>query len=572
MKLLLKSLLFLILLQAFNFKGICQTKYEPTILILSPNKVNADKSSEKEISSLNSDLIAKLKDVDTTKIFGSDEFMHQPENLRLMYKSQIEFQYNPSFVKSISLISCNYLAYKFFEKFPNLLFKLKDEKLDSDLLSLRTLAKSNELQYVLNFPTVSFYKDKGVVYSKIAVQLYDLESNSFVLDSLYIGDWHNPGFEFSCQDKSLACTINNALSKALVDITNIISNNSPTLTKERELTFERFDVLSNDYFKRLYNIKKLTSIISSKDSSIDTKNAYQILFNNDSTKFISFFIEQVPKQGFETFKANKKDRNVNILTNKDIKDKGFFDEVPNTYAFIVKGENYEGRWYYEKSNVTYFTVDNLSQGKLIYFNNLQSWNFFKDGTTDFNPDFWQTSQFEKVEDLKKDPNWDKYHDMWEDEEANNRDYIGLTKIVANQLSSIEETKNDSLSKELKVNQFLPYYSHLKKVSADQCNDIYDHSIILPKSREFAINPALFTNKKGEMTIHYFVYVSKIDRIFEWTYFEPLSVKNRSDFGPTVVDQISKLTSWNFSHMFLDDPNFWDSYVFTKVNGQYKYLK
>src|SRR5690606_25491942 len=202
------------------------------------------------------------------------------------------------------------------------------------------------------------------------------------------------------QDKTIHCTINNALSSALAEVIQAIASNSPTLKRERELSSKRYDKLVENHLTKPCDVEPLKSIIQDS-SDLSLEHVFQVLYDNSNTIFVASSVEQVSTQNFKVLKDNEKDKNVSIITSKDIKDKGFLNEVPQTYAFIIKGVNYNDQWYYEKSNATYFEAGSLSEAKKIYFNNLQKWDFFIENTTIRNPHFWETALFEKVPDLKK---------------------------------------------------------------------------------------------------------------------------------------------------------------------------
>ena len=275
-------------------------------------------------------------------------------------------------------------------------------------------------------------------------------------------------------------------------------------------------------------------------------------------------------QDFKTLKDNKKDKNVNIISNNDIKDDGFLDDIPKTYAYIVKGVKYEDKWYYEKSNVTYFEAKTLNDGQHFFFNNLQKWNFFKENSTEFNPDFWETELFKKVPDLKKDPDWEKYGEsMWKTDEINKRPYIGFYDIVANKMQEAIEKDNLEFEKK-KKELFTKFYENLKSKDSKTYNKISEHSLIDPTDKSVVINPTLITNKEGVKTIHYFVILVNQNNIFEWNYFEPKVVIDNL-YGSQVVDQINSLTDWNFSVDNLNDSEFWNRYVLLKTEAKYKYL-
>jgi hypothetical protein len=430
-----KTLTTISLLLTF-FVSFGQTTYEPQILILSPNDIKHDKAFDKEITDYNILLNKNIKFDEQQKGLKSEEFSTQPANIKRMMQSEVAYSKNLDFFKQTSYICEQFLTYKFFEKFPNLLIELKDIKSKGSIEDLKRISGQAKLQYVLNFPSILFYKENDISYAKLAVQLYDYSTNSLLIDTSYIGNWNNPGFEFACSDGSLSCTINNSLSQALDNVVYNIATNSSTLKKERALSKERLETIRNNYYKKPFSKSFISNIIPLKDSNINLNNLYQTLINEDSTKFVGFFLDKVAKQNFKQLNENKNDNNVNIINDKSIKDTGYLDNIPQTYAYIVKAVKYKGKWYYEKSNVTYFEPQDNEEGRLQFLNNLQTWNFFKEALTTFNPDFWETNLFNKVKDLRKDPEWNKYGTtIWKTEEEENRNYIGLYEIVADQLKN-----------------------------------------------------------------------------------------------------------------------------------------
>ena len=110
-----------------------QTKYEPQILILAPNKTTCEKTLDKEVLDYNKKLKQSQATLDKSKSFDSPEFKNQPENIQAMAKCDVEYSKNLDFYKQSSSICEQFLAYRLFEKFPNLLIKLIDKKSDSEI-------------------------------------------------------------------------------------------------------------------------------------------------------------------------------------------------------------------------------------------------------------------------------------------------------------------------------------------------------------------------------------------------------------------------------------------------------
>lgn len=570
-----KSLILLVSVLGFM---VCfgQTKYEPQILVLSPNEVTYDKVFEKEIANYNKEI--KKAQQQRTGEMSPDKMDGQPDNIKTMLQNEIAFSKTLDFAKQTTFITEQYLAYRFFEKFPNLLVTLKDIKCSGNIAELKKIAIDQDFQYILNFIKINFYQDEGISKAKISVQLYDLASDGILLDKNYIGDWHNPGFEFTCQDRSLACTINNALSPALSEIIGIVATNSPTLQKEKLLGQQRFNTLINDYLSKPYDTIFINKIIAPSDSNINRQSLYQCLVDESKTKFLAFYLEKAMLNDFKSLKNSKKDKSINIISTKDIQDPGFLDGVPQTYAYIVKGVQYKDKWYYQKSNATYFEAKDTEDGKQKFFNSLQKWGFFQENSSDFNPDFWETNQFQKIEDLTKDPEWNLYGEtIWKTEEKENRDYIGMYEIVATELKKIKDQENEKLDSTLSHSIFIPFYEKQVKnnpLDFAKYSMLYKKlTLIYPRERNVILNPLMVTNSKGEKTLHFYLAFTDTKTVYEWTYFKPKIIAEKVwHYGSDLIDQLKTITEWNFAFTTLDDKNFWDKYVLTKSGDNYTYLK
>jgi hypothetical protein len=431
----------------------------------------------------------------------------------------------------------------------------------------------------------------------ISVQLYDNISQTLLINSDYEGDWTNPGFEFACNNKSIDCAINNALSKALKDVIYQVASNSPTIKRDRELAQQRFDKLVTDYYSKPNDKEFLKPIIPQPDSNIVLSDQFQILIDSTKTKFIAFFIEQVSAQDFKTMKDNKRDKNVNIISSKDIKDEGFLDDIPQTYAYIVYGVEYNDKWYFEKSNVTYFEAKNLEEGKQKYFYNLAKWQFFKDNSTEFNPDFWESYFFAKVESsivndkdeideiklllekAKTSDDKEIFQSMIDDyyeKDLKNKEYFGLYEIVADQLKKEAAIKAANFEHNIVEEIIHPLSEKIKSegnyevVTLNQMSK--DYLLIYPSDKSIFLSPIKVKEKDDEMFLRYFVLIPNNDSysIYEWKYLNPEDFKN-SRLGPSFMDQINTLTTWNFSYKNLEDKEFWDKYILLKKGNEYLYL-
>ena len=525
-------------------------KYEPQILILTPNEFKSDKSFESELKSKKIELSKRPKNNEQAQYIKSDEFKKQPENIQKITLSEIKFTEKLDFTKEATFIAHQYLVYRFYERFTNLLILLSDQKSIGNLTDLRRIADTEKIQYVLNFSRIELFKRDGISFAKISVQFYDNVSQTFLINSEYEGDWTNPGFEFTCSDKSIDCTISNAISKALGDVIFQVASNSPTLKKERELAQLRFDELVTKYYSKPNDKDFLKPIVLQTDSNIVLNDQYQILVDPTKTKFVAFFIKQVSAQDFKTLKDNKRDKNVNIISNKNIKDEGFLDDIPQTYAYIIKGVKHNDKWYYEKSSVTYFEVKDLEEGKQEYFYNLAEWDFFKENSTEFNSNFWESDFFNIKERVSYSDEITKYKKEGE--------------VSLNFENKIINEVIKPLTEKIKVE------GNYEIVSLNQM--AYDYLLVYPKEKNVILSPINVKKRGSDMFIRYFVLIPHNEdyEIYEWNYLDQKKFKN-SKSVPSFMEQINTLVTWNFSYKKLDNPEFWEKYVLLKAGNDYKYL-
>lgn len=549
-------------------KALPKSKFEPELLILSPGKTTFHASAAKAIEGINK----KLKTKQSEEEEGQSEVTE--ENGRLMMESAMTYSEKLNFFNQASKMAQYYLAYRFIERFPNTLILVKDIKAPEGLDALAKLAENEKMPYVLSFPSMHIAKEKGQFVLYLKVQLYEMESNSLLLDKEYIGDQRNQGFEFSC-DGSINCTINNALFEALAEVIREIASNNKTLKAEQILKEKRYSMIETDLLPKALDASLIEKIIPKSDSTIQLNGLYQTLYNADQTKFVGFLYRKVDKQNFKSLAESKKDKQVKILSGSNIKEEGFLDHIPQSYSYIVKGVFSNGRWYYKKDKVTYFEAENEKEGKLSYLNNLQSWGYFKDNLTEISPDFWNGELFEKIPDRRKDPNWEKYQDMWETEERENRNYIGMYEMVADQLKE-EKTASEQAFQDSVFNQvFQPFYDGKSKSGEDEILGYQpsskDFLLIYDSGKKVILNPIEIKDARGVIKVRYFAFLPASGEVYEWNYF-PASVSKKGSVNNSIMENLATITKWNYSYDTLDDEQFWNNYVLLKENGAYRYLK
>lgn len=571
-----------------------QGNYEPTILILTPNATSADKQLKKVIKSFDKEIKQSQEKAVKESEKTLAEIGDRAENVKIMYQKKIEFSKDMGLYSLIPLIAEGYLQYRFYERFTNLLIYAINEKSKGSVDELSTLANNHEMQYILNFPKVNSYVENGTKKSAITVQLYDNVQKQILFEKEYIGEDRNPGFEFACSDSSLHCTFNNALSQALGEIISVVASNNPTIIREKQLAQERTDMLFTTYYPKI-PASEIVEIISKNDTSISTDGFYHGFMDESKTKFIGFFAYNSSASSFSDVKDSK-DKNVNIITD-DLTD---LDNVPRIYAHIVLGIQYESKWYIQKSNVTYFNADDFETGKKEYFNNLQKWNFFKEESSEFNPDFWETYFFSKVEssvernkdkieeytklkeqvtnDEDKEIYQDMINDFYEDD-LKNQGYFELYDIVASEMRKQDREQREQFEINFSETVLTPFFSsYIKKsdmgiLEYKKLNG-KKFAIIYPRDKSIFLCPILFNYKDDKSELHYYILIPADNdhHIYKWNYFEPVTPKYNSMYGGDINEQLNTITTWNFSFDYLEDKKFWNKYVLKKSGDNYDYLE
>lgn len=564
--------------------NLALTQTGPQILILSPNETKFESALDKELLKNVNNYKKSLNLEQADAFLLSDEFKKRPENAQIMTKSEIEYLRTLDHKNIVSYLAEQYLSYKLYEKFEGVVVRLKNARSNGSTAELKKIAADENTTFVLNFSAIELYKEKRQSFAKITVQLYDHSSGKMLLSETYTGGWENPGFDYACEEHSVNCCINNALSQIVKAANRAIIANDPTAKMQKQLATERAEFLDNNYLKKPFDRTVLQQIIPSSDKRIETDKAYQALFSSDQTKFVAFFAERVPTDAGMDFVKQKDDRRKNIQTEKEM---DFFSgKIPNTYAYIVKGVKYEGKWYYEKAEVNYFNASNLEEGRRIFFCNLQEWNFFTDKSSAPSPEFWESSGksghllksnilFEKVTDIRQDPKWEDYKDMWETREQEDRPYIGMYEIVAEQLKEAKEA-SDKLKEQVIIDKYMiPLTDKLRKnyESVQLKSMSRDFLLIYPTDERVMLCP-VSVKKNGAETLLYVILVKQPDnayKTYEWTYV-PNTTHKENKLSNELMDRLNSVTRWNYAYSRLNDDHFWNDLVLLKSDGNYQFLK
>lgn len=551
-----------------------QASIEPQILILSPYKTNYDKAFEDELNIKNKEIQLSAQKAIKENTFLPSGFKYETESIQASYRSQLEYSKNLDFFKDVSSTLLKLLVDNFKLNFRNPLITLKDTVSVGLINDLRKISKKENVQFVVNFPLIELYKYNETSYAAVTFQLFDKVTDGIVLENTFSEDWSDRNLMLPCTDKTIDCCVKNALHKITLRIREAVKLNSPNFIQERNIFKERSELLTKNYLYQPFDQHFLDTIIPISDSTISFNSLYQLLINNDRSKFVALFSERISGKVYLSYQNSRKINGpVNVSLPVDNSDMAM-----GSYSYIISGVRYNNKWYYEKSNIFYTDARNDEEGKKSMLFKLTKLNFFKDNSTEVNPDFWETKLFEKVDTVPNNSFIQGYKELlWKIDSSNYKDYIGLSKIVA---KKFRKEKRDSLR--LKDSEIINTYIKplTDKLNAQKKYEVvslrykfFDHIFVNTSDRKVILCPVNLKERGKDSTLKYFVLLQDQNnryKLYEWNYFESSNSSN-NDSIHTLKDQINSLTYWEYSIDTVDDPKFWNEYVLKQSSGKYVYL-
>ena len=569
-RLALLSIAFAIFCNTFS-----QEKFSPRILVLSPLKTSHTPDIDKEVDSTYRVFVKMLKESEKSPPKIKDD----PESVGIMYRGMMKYAENINMYKMVSVESASGLLDRFLHQLDKMLVIIEDSVNKDGINGLRKLANSRNMDYVLSFEEVSFYRDNGKPRVKGSVQFYDRAANSLVMNKVHIGTAHPQDNIYCCERETLDCAINNFATHLVEDLGELMTATNATLKKhkqqqdrERTLQEQREELLINHYFKRSWDGTIAKQAIPETDSTINLHDMYYSLHNKKQDRFVAFFIRELSDG---EMRARGLPTDTSAIYDKDTLYPG---DPGASRAYMVAGLNYLSKWYYVVYSDQFLMGLTAEEGKPYFFKSLIDWDFFTDNDTTYNEKFWETGLFDTVPDLRKDPKWKEMKSSWEYDERRNRPYIGKYQIVAYFLETQRRNEKDAFEKHIRKEFYKPRIDSLgiDNFFPVTFGGLEEDELILvyPVKKDIVLCPVKIKGKDGKMRLHYYIFIPATNEIYEWTYFKPEIAGDRiQTMAATILERnLSTLTDWDFRDEFFDDDNFWKKYVLLKENGNYKYLR
>ncbi|WP_299362484.1 hypothetical protein [Winogradskyella sp.] len=198
------------------FSSYSQEVRFPSIIII---------NSQETIISKELDSIVKKFESKGISEHQKQKIINENGKFRLKTEKEIEFLQEVDISTKITYGLNYFLSYKFFEYFEDLLIYPIKESIDSTKESLESISQIHNVNWVINFKKLEFYKEEQYYKGRAEYLLYNQKEDEIVINSKIIADDSNPGFEFVCQPGSIECVINNIIDSVSADVIEFMGQN-----------------------------------------------------------------------------------------------------------------------------------------------------------------------------------------------------------------------------------------------------------------------------------------------------------------------------------------------------------
>ena len=561
------SILFFLFLFSVNIHS--QEKFDPSILILQPAKIEVDRDNDREYRRIRTG-INFIKRYLQRHLPDPDEEVE--ENLQIMVKNKNEIISKLNIKDYFSLVIRTDLENTISDVFPDFLVLQSRNKSTEDVEKLENIAENQQVRYVFSIPNINISDKNDIKEVVYTVLLYDNKSKEILTYQKYYGTDNKEDSQAFCTESSIACVVENAVALIVEDLIFVFGENSPYIAQILETDSNRNKKIDGLLGSTSTSLNS-SDIISNYKTDLKTGSIYYEIFSPDSSKFISFLGEKNKAKKISEVKE------FYSSSTKIIGETEVFgiEKLPNTFAHIISGVKQDGDWHLSSSKNSIFNSESIDQGVLNYtYETLKNLSFFKDNSDSINTVFWEMGLFELIKDITKTEEYKKNPEKFEIEMLRDRDYIGDFRLVANLKREELKEKYRLFEERIEYKYLTPYFESLKNnpdVELDSYLKLNNYEIhfIYSSDSTYVIFP-LGVSLNFDSTIHlrFYLFDTSTQQLYSWTYFDPIEVKS-GFYGEEVYELMSSITEWNFEFQTLDNPVFWNDYVFKKENDQFLYI-
>ena len=196
-----------------------QERYKPTVVVLDPYQTRYDTALLEKID----EFTYRVEYTPREEKHILDSFSKSEKNVQLMDVSEFHYRKQMDFASSFSLSLYGMLTYIVFGQTEKCIILVSHDKSDGAKEKFKLISQKHRVQWVVSPLVLQSFTRDGQIFSTARIQVYDSIKDEIVLDKEYTGDTKSQGFELTCENGTLNCTINNIVGASLRDILLAIS-------------------------------------------------------------------------------------------------------------------------------------------------------------------------------------------------------------------------------------------------------------------------------------------------------------------------------------------------------------
>ena len=200
------------------------------VIVLSPDKIEVADNYLTEYTKFKKEIVdnrSALKEQKTKdKQANIEEFNKQSDYTKIMFDNELNFYDSLTIDNYVATIVREYISYRLYKPFkikPRIVLVTTTTS-PSDIKQYSDLANNKKNFFIINFPKMKFYKEKGELKVQTNIELYSAKTNEILLSKTNIGIPKGGLTDYPmCSGDNWDCAIVNSVYPNLIEVLRIIA-------------------------------------------------------------------------------------------------------------------------------------------------------------------------------------------------------------------------------------------------------------------------------------------------------------------------------------------------------------
>ncbi len=430
-----------------------------------------------------------------------------------------------------------------------------------NLQEYRSLAKSQHTPFILNISQVYIQSENEpygdtIPTAQITVQLYDARRDSIIHEAHLLGQGRS--WDLPADSQLISSAMITAIKSVPLEMLcrKIVGTYDTSVAQEGD---PRSAIIREQFLHRPFDTETLREALSQNDAGFSHIQIIGSSFSPDHKKFVAFY-HTLPEAPTNTHLQNPLEDSLRLLCEP-------------ARGYMVYGVQYKNKWYHESMPGAVEwpggPVSDIDQETFL-LHSLERTRYFLRDSALINPQFWSIDEFDTVADFFGTADWPifKTEPFFRQKRLEYRQYAGMPRLAATEVRKEVGMKKETLDSAAIQTIFKPFYNRRHITLAAQSGDRFP---VIASSMRSELLTAIPQKIDSTNVLRYYLYIPATASYYQWMLF-PEQTITANDWWSDFSRQIAKISGWESQTITYDDPEFWNTYVLKKENGQYKYLK